>query len=104
MATYDRPSDLHSSYDANVRATAGGMAPPLSEQTPGLDVTSRVRTLAMRPVSWARERPDIAVSILGGLAVLGIGTWLAMRSRRMSRLDEIKCKAEEMYGWLRSKI
>jgi hypothetical protein len=104
MATYDRPSDLQSSFDANARMTGGGMSPPLADQTPGLDTTARVRNLAMRPVSWARERPDIAFSILGGIAVIGIGTWLAMRSRKMSRLEQIQCKAEEMYGWLRSKV
>jgi hypothetical protein len=84
------------------------MSPSLSELTPGLDRTSRVRNLAMRPVSWVREQPALAASILGGLAVIGLGTWLAFRSRRMSRfeqlLDDVKCGATDAYGWLRSKV
>jgi hypothetical protein len=107
MPIYDRPSDLQTNITSppgSTRTTQGGMSPSLSDQTPGLDTSSRARNLAMRPVSWARERPEMAISIIGGLIVIGIGTWLAVRSRRVSRLEAIKCKAEDLYGWLRSKI
>jgi hypothetical protein len=119
MATYDRPNDLQFSnpnmdrpvVGASEAQTGRGMSPSLSEQTPGLDATSRARNLAMRPVSWARERPAIAFSILGGLAVIGIGTFLAMRSRRPSRLEMLRDqgillrdKGADLYDWLRSKL
>ncbi len=117
MPTYDRPSDLQSNTTVpgmgatGVGATygsTGGMSPSLEEQTPGLDALSRVRDLAMRPVSWMRERPALGASIIGGLALIGIGSFLAFRSRRQSRwemfADELQGRAEELYGWLRSKI
>ena len=114
MPTFDRPSDLQSNTTLpGVGTPAGtyaghGMSPSLSEQTPGLDRTARVRNLAMRPVSWVREQPALAASILGGLAVIGLGTWLAFRSRRMSRFEQftagVKCGATDAYDWLRSRI
>jgi hypothetical protein len=103
MAIYDRPSDLQSPSQTGAPAAGGGMSPSLSDQTPGLDPTSRARSLALRPVSWARERPAIALSILGGLCAIGLGTWLMLRTRRTSRLEDLRGRAEEMVGWLRAK-
>jgi hypothetical protein len=109
MAIYDRPSDLESAtgYRAaqNVDMREGqGPSPSLSEQTPGLDRTARARDLAMRPISWARERPAMLVSLVGGLMVIGIGTWLAVRSRRPSRLEMLRDRGVDLYDWLRSKM
>jgi hypothetical protein len=103
MAIYNRPSDLQTGNEESVHV-GGGMSPSLEEQTPGLEPTSRVRNLAMRPVAWVRERPDIAIAIFGGLAAVGLGTWLALRNRRVSRIDQIKSRAEDMVGWLRSRV
>jgi hypothetical protein len=125
MATYDRPNDVQFT-SANPDLGAGGlnstlgterrgMSPSLSEQTPGLDKTSRVRSLAMRPVSYARERPAVVASIVGGLVVLGIGTWLAMRSRRPTRWQLLRDygidlgttardRGVDLFDWLRSKL
>jgi hypothetical protein len=117
MPIYDRPSDLQShntlpgvgaAGGATYGTTGGGMSPSLTDQTPGLDRASRARNLAMRPVSFVREQPALAASVIGGLIVIGLGTWLALRSRRTSRLeriaDDIRCYADEAYGWLRSKV
>lgn len=118
MPIYDRPSDLQSTttlpgvgtpgVGTTYGSTGGGMSPSLREQTPGLDTLSRVRDYAMRPVSWARERPALSASIIGGLALIGIGTFLALRSRRQSRWemfsDELQSRAGDLYGWLRHKI
>jgi hypothetical protein len=114
MATYDRPNDVQftsSSPDFAAGGERRGMSPSLSEQTPGLDRTSRVRGLAMRPVSYARERPAVVLSIVGGLVVLGIGTWLAVRSRRPSRLEMLRDqglllrdKGIDLIDWLRSRL
>lgn len=124
MATYDRPNDVQFT-SANPDLTAGGvgglgserrgMSPSLSEQTPGLDSTSKVRGLAMRPVAYARERPAVVASILGGLVVIGIGTWLAMRARRPTRWELLRDygldlgssardRGIDLYDWLRSKL
>jgi hypothetical protein len=88
METYDRPYN-----------TA-----PLSQQTPGLDPTQRVKNIAMRPVSWARERPDLAAAIIGGIAVVSIGAFFAIRASRKSRFDELMCYVEDMYGKVRSRF
>jgi hypothetical protein len=81
-----------------------GMSPSLTDQTPGLDKTSRLRGAVMRPVSYARERPAIVLSIVGGLVVLGIGTWLALRTRRPTRWQMMKDYGTDAYEWVRSKI
>ena len=85
-----------------------GMSPSLSEQTPGMDKTSRIRNMAMRPVSYVRERPGISLSILGGLIVLGIGTYLALRPRRRTRwemmMDYARGYGTDAYDWMRSKL
>jgi hypothetical protein len=115
MATYDRPSDVQFTNATpdlgNLGGERRGMSPSLTEQTPGLDATSKVRTYAMRPVSYARERPAVVASILGGLVVLGIGTWLAMRSRRPTRLEmlrdhglALRDRGVDLYDWLRSQL
>jgi hypothetical protein len=112
MATSDRPNDARTQGTGpDLAAHARGMSPPLSEQTPGLDRTRRVRNVAMRPVSYARERPAVVMSIVGGLVVLGIGTWLAMRSRRPSRMEllrdkgvYLRDKGSELIDWLRSQL
>jgi len=114
MPTYDRPSDLQSNttlpgVGTPAASYAGhGMSPSLSEQTPGLDRVSRVRNLAMRPVSWAREKPALAASIIGGLAVIGLGTWLALRTRSVSRYERLnrllRRRAGRAYGWVRQQV
>ena len=111
MASYDRPSDLQSNTTLPGMGTpgsyGGGMSPSLSDQTPGLDRMARVRDAAMRPVGWARERPAITASVLGGIVLIGIGTYLALRSRRSRwemMSDELQCRAEELYGWVKSKL
>ena len=116
MATYDRPSDIQfTNVNTDPTGIPGGerrgMSPSLTEQTPGLDATSRVRSYAMRPVSYARERPAVVLSIVGGLVVLGIGTWLAMRTRRPTRLEmlrdhgvALRDKGVDLYDWLRSQL
>lgn len=90
METYDK------TYDRTYNTA------PLSQQTPGLDPTQRVKNMAMRPVSFARERPDIAAAIIGGIFVAGIGAYFALRASRKSRFEELKCAVEDMYGKLRS--
>lgn len=55
------------------------MSPSLTEQTPGLDKLQGLRDVAMRPVAYVRERPVMALSVLGGLVALGLGAWLAYR-------------------------
>ena len=119
MAIHDRPNDVQFTSVNPDFAAAGtgasaerpGMSPSLTEQTPGLDRTSRARNLAMRPVSYARERPAVVLSILGGLVVLGLGTWLAVRSRRPTRLELLRDKGIflrdkgiDLYDWLRSQM
>lgn len=116
MATYDRPNDVQFTSATpdlgnHTAASGRGMSPSLTEQTPGLDSTSRVRNLAMRPVSYARERPAVVLSIVGGLVVLGIGTWLAMRSRKPTRLQMLRDKGiflrdkgVDLVDWLRSQL
>jgi hypothetical protein len=114
MPTYDRPSDLQAHTTLpGVGTPAGtyagqGMSPSLSEQTPGLDRTRRVRDLAMRPVSWAREQPALAASILGGLALIGLGTLLAFTLRRPSRYQRlnrlVRRRAGDAYGWMRARV
>ncbi len=115
MPSEDRTNDIRQPGaplgSSNHNDLRHGMSPSLTEQTPGLDRTSRVRNLAMRPVSYARERPAVAVSIIGGLIVLGIGTWLALRQRRPTRWQmmrdygvAVKDRGVDAYDWLRSKI
>ena len=84
---FQTPLSSPHSVPGNTVYEARGMSPPLSEQTPGLDKTSRLRNMAMRPVSYARERPGVTLSILGGIIVLGIGTYLALRPRRPTRWE-----------------
>jgi hypothetical protein len=119
MAIDDRPSDIQQTspaYGAGNNIREGrGISPSLSEQTPGMDRASRARNMAMRPVSYARERPAIALSILGGLVVLGLGTWLALRSRKPTRWEMLrdygvglgvglKHRGAGAYDWMRSRF
>jgi hypothetical protein len=55
--------------------------PSLSEQTPGLDRGRSVRTLALRAKAAARARPRAMLGILGGLLLIGVGAFLALRRR-----------------------
>jgi hypothetical protein len=114
----DRPSDIQQtspsfatpgSYGYEERGR--GMSASLTDQTPGLDPQARLRNMAMRPVSYARERPAIVLSIVGGMIVLGIGTWLALRSRRPTRWDLVKGYGRmakdhgvDALDWVRSKF
>jgi hypothetical protein len=84
--------------------TPRGMSPSLAEQTPGMDATREVRDVAMRQWAWARENKGIALGLIGGLAAIGIGTWLIVRSRRPTRLEMLRDRGSDIADWIRSKI
>jgi hypothetical protein len=47
-----------------------GGTPSLEAQTPGLDPERPVRDAALRLLSWARERPGVALLVGGALLAL----------------------------------
>ena len=77
------------------------MSPSLTAQTPGLDATAEVRDIAMRQVTWVRENRALFLGVVGGLAAIGLGTWLVLRARRPSRMDLLRSKGEDVLDWLR---
>jgi MYXO-CTERM domain-containing protein len=60
-------------------------SPPLSEQTPGLDRDRRLRALALRTKTAVASRPRTFLGVLGGLVLIGVGAFLALRRRRALR-------------------
>jgi hypothetical protein len=87
-----------------------GQSPPYREtaslpsQTPGLDKTRKVRDLAVRGASWARERPAAVIGVLGGLLVAGLGLFLALRARRPTRIERFRDGASDLWDRLRAKL
>src|SRR5215470_10207190 len=78
------------------------MSPSLSSQTPGMDATAPVRDMAMRKVAWMRENRALVVGIVGGLAAIGLGTWLMVRARRPTRMELLRARGEDALDWLRA--
>jgi hypothetical protein len=83
--------------------TTRGMSPPLSAQTPGLDSTRDLRDMAMRKISWLRENKGYVIGICGGLALVGLGSWLVFR-HKPTRMELMRDKGEELLDWMRSKF
>jgi hypothetical protein len=63
-----------------LRSSTNG-TPSLSGQTPGLDRGRRARDLAIRAGTAVRARPRTFMGILGGLVLIGVGAFLALRRR-----------------------
>jgi hypothetical protein len=77
------------------------MSPSLTAQTPGLDATAEARDFAMRQVTWVRENRALLFSVVGGLAAIGLGAYLVLRSRRPTRMELLRGKGEDILDWLR---
>lgn len=84
--------------------TARGMSPSLAQQTPGLDTARPIRDLVIRETSWFRENKGLALSVLGGIAAMGLGTWLVLRRREPTRMELAREKGAELFEWLRAKL
>jgi len=91
--------DIHHAND-----TSRGESPSLTDQTPGLDKLAPIRDAAMRQVTWVRENRAMVLSIFGGLAAIGLGAWLVLRSRRPSKMELLRSRGEELVDWLRDKL
>ncbi len=87
--------------DIHTNEQARSMSPSLSAQTPGLDATAPVRDVAMRQWAWVRENRALCIGLVGGLAAIGIGTWMIVRGRRPSRMDLLRARGEDALDWLR---
>lgn len=104
------PIEGNTTYPNKETIPGRGMSPSLSEQTPGLENESKlnldkVKDYAQRPYFWLRNRPTIALSILGGLVVVGVGTFFAIRAgRRQTRWEMLRDRTGDLYEWMRSKF
>jgi hypothetical protein len=90
--------------NTHVNETSRTMSPSLTEQTPGLDKTAPLRDRAMREVAWMRENRAVLSGIVGGLVAIGLGTWLVLRARRPTRMDILRARGLDAYGWVRDRI
>jgi len=76
----------------------------LTEQTPGLDKTRVARDTTMRGITWIRERPGVIAGVLGGLVVIGVGLYLGLRRRPMSRMARMKQRGLDWVDILKDKL
>ncbi len=90
--------------DIHMNDTSRTMSPSLTEQTPGLDRNAQLRDMAMREMTWMRENRAMLLGIVGGLAAIGLGTWLVLRSRRPTRLEMLRSRGEDLLDWLRERL
>src|SRR5262249_33921558 len=90
--------------NTHVNEPSRTMSPSLTEQTPGLDRTASLRDAAMRELTRLREHRALLGGIVGGLMAISLGTWLVLRARRPTRLELLRARGEDIYGWLRDRI